>query len=543
MAVTYHDKNYLVIDDFGEFRRSVKGIVQQLGGLNIDMAATATEAMEMCAKKRYDIVLSDYNLGDGQDGQQLFELLLHSKRVRTTTIYIMITAENTQAMVMGAIEHQPDAYLTKPFNKAALQTRLEKLIERKEITRPIDKLIDSGDLDTTIEACDIELQQKSKLAPYCIKIKAEMLEKLGQHEAAGKIYAEACRERPVPWALLGMGRIMLAQGDSMAAKQHFQMVVKQLPMLLAAQDGLAHSLLIAGEKQQAQRVLVQAVALSPKAAPRQAKLGEVALTNSDLPTATRAFRQAVVQGRFSIHKQPDYYLQLAHCLTENMKGNHMDDKRAADEALRALQEMEDDYKGDKLIQLRSALMQASVNTKVKRPTDAAASLSKAKKLAEQQTQTLQPAVAIAVADQFCQFDEAEIAKDIIQRCAQMYGDDPSIQAKMAEIMNDLSLTATTDQAVQFNSEGIGLFQQNKLDEAAMIFRRAIALLPHNISIVLNTAQVLLELAKRRNFPAELIVECTECLDRAINMPPDDKRYPRFQSLMRQLNQSRLQAKA
>lgn len=36
----------------------------------------------------------------------------------------MVTAETSKEMVMGAREYQPDAYLTKPLNRAMLEKRL-----------------------------------------------------------------------------------------------------------------------------------------------------------------------------------------------------------------------------------------------------------------------------------------------------------------------------------------------------------------------------------------------------------------------------------
>jgi cytochrome c-type biogenesis protein CcmH/NrfG len=47
----------------------------------------------------------------------------------------------------------------------------------------------------------------------------------------------------------------------------------------------------------AQRVLEEAIRLSPLAVRRQALLGKLAMANEDFDTASRAYRQAVAQGR------------------------------------------------------------------------------------------------------------------------------------------------------------------------------------------------------------------------------------------------------
>ena len=57
----------------------------------------------------------------------------------------MVTAENTSDMVMGALEHQPDAYLSKPIPKTTLQTRLRRLMEKKAAFADICQALDAKD--------------------------------------------------------------------------------------------------------------------------------------------------------------------------------------------------------------------------------------------------------------------------------------------------------------------------------------------------------------------------------------------------------------
>ena len=71
----------------------------------------------MCSYKSYDIVLCDYNLGAGQDGQQLLEELRYRHKLKNTSLFVMITAESSRDMVLGALEYLPDDYLTKPITQ------------------------------------------------------------------------------------------------------------------------------------------------------------------------------------------------------------------------------------------------------------------------------------------------------------------------------------------------------------------------------------------------------------------------------------------
>ena len=108
-------------------------IDKKLGIKNIHNSSNAEDAMEMVTSEKYDVILCDYNLGDGQNGQQFYEELMHKNILDYGTIFIMVTAENTMDMVMAAVEYRPDAYLNKPFPNNVLINRLEKLLFKKEI--------------------------------------------------------------------------------------------------------------------------------------------------------------------------------------------------------------------------------------------------------------------------------------------------------------------------------------------------------------------------------------------------------------------------
>ena len=111
------------------------------GAQYIDDVANAEDALEKLIEQHYDVILCDYNLGEGRNGQQLLEEVMHRHIIPYGTIYIMITAENTQAMVMAAVEYRPDGYLNKPFPKDLLIKRLETLLEGLDPGQGIRRLL------------------------------------------------------------------------------------------------------------------------------------------------------------------------------------------------------------------------------------------------------------------------------------------------------------------------------------------------------------------------------------------------------------------
>ncbi|MEJ2612913.1 MAG: response regulator, partial [Candidatus Thiodiazotropha sp.] len=148
------EKAFLVVDDFGDMRSMIKNILMACGGKEITLANNGAEAIARMEEKRFDIVLCDYNLGPGKDGQQVLEEAKHRCLIGLGCVFLMVTAENTREMVMGAVEYEPDSYLTKPFNKDLLKTRLEKLIIKKQDLLPVETALTHQNYNRAIQILD-----------------------------------------------------------------------------------------------------------------------------------------------------------------------------------------------------------------------------------------------------------------------------------------------------------------------------------------------------------------------------------------------------
>jgi hypothetical protein len=56
-----------------------------------------------------DFVLQDFHLDGKKNGQQVLEDLMSEKLISHEAVFVMVTAETSQAMVLSALEHEPDA--------------------------------------------------------------------------------------------------------------------------------------------------------------------------------------------------------------------------------------------------------------------------------------------------------------------------------------------------------------------------------------------------------------------------------------------------
>jgi len=209
MGVDLISKSYLVIDDFADMRSMLRSMLVAYGVTNIDMAANGKDALKLLAKKRYDVVLCDYNLGEGKDGQQLLEEGKEKGLIQYSTAFLMITAENTMEMVIGAVEYLPDDYLSKPFNKDMLRTRLEKVIIKKDDLHDVVKLLNKERYEDAIALCDEKLGKNPRNRTELLKLKAEILMESESYEEAAAIFDSVLAKRDAPWdARHGQGEFL-----------------------------------------------------------------------------------------------------------------------------------------------------------------------------------------------------------------------------------------------------------------------------------------------------------------------------------------------
>lgn len=121
--------NVLVVDDYQTMIRIIKNLLKQLGFNNVDEATDGSMAYEMVTKKKYGLVISDWNM-EPMSGLDFL------KKVRATADndniskvpFIMITAESKTENVIAAKQAGVNNYIVKPFNAETLKTKISSVI-------------------------------------------------------------------------------------------------------------------------------------------------------------------------------------------------------------------------------------------------------------------------------------------------------------------------------------------------------------------------------------------------------------------------------
>ena len=489
MAIDLSNKRFLIIDDFGDMRTMIRHMIESYGATEIDMASNGKEAVRLMTRHRYDIVLCDYNLGEGQDGQQILEEARHRRLIGLAALFIMITAENTSQMVMGAVEYYPDDYLSKPFNKLVLKTRLERLLARKGDLTEIDLALDRRNISDAIAYCEMNAVEGAPNRDELMRIKCELCLQTGDSAAVRTVCEQMLADRRIPWALMGLGKAQFMEGRLAEARETFQSIIDENQNHTEAYDWLARVMVKLGDSKRAQELLSEAAVLSPKAIRRQMMLGEVAMNNGDYAVAERAYRKAVVLGRNSVHKTPENYVKQSQAL------GHTSER----DALRVLREMRKEFPKDKVAQFSASLGEIDVYRKVGRDDDAATAFKEAVEAYQSLGEALPMGVELEMARACFMSGQEDMAVGIVSRIVGNHHDDPEMLTEVEAMFSSVGRESDGAQIVDrvrekiatLNNDGVRMAEEGRLDEAIELFQQALQDLPENKTINLNAAKVLL----------------------------------------------------
>ncbi len=116
----------LVVDDYKTMVRIIKNLLKQIGFENVDEASDGQEAFEMIKKKKYGLIISDWNM-EPVTGYELLQRVRGDEGVKGTP-FIMVTAESKTENVIAAKKAGVNNYIVKPFNAGTLKAKMSAVI-------------------------------------------------------------------------------------------------------------------------------------------------------------------------------------------------------------------------------------------------------------------------------------------------------------------------------------------------------------------------------------------------------------------------------
>ncbi|MGC8466796.1 MAG: chemotaxis response regulator CheY [Acidithiobacillus sp.] len=118
----------LVVDDFSTMRRIIRNLLRELGFTNFDEAEDGVQALQKLRLRRFDLVVSDWNMPNMQ-GIDLLRAIRADPVLRHTPV-LMVTAEAKRENILEAAQAGVNGYIVKPFNAETLREKLDAVFRR-----------------------------------------------------------------------------------------------------------------------------------------------------------------------------------------------------------------------------------------------------------------------------------------------------------------------------------------------------------------------------------------------------------------------------
>ena len=531
---TLQGKAILVVDDFPGMRSMLRGMLSAYGADDISDATNGEQAVKRMLDQTFDIVLCDYNLGEGKDGQQVLEEAKERELLPYSSIFIMTTAENSMEMVMGAAEYQPDDYLSKPFTKQVLQTRLKRLLARKSSLRKIASAMQRRDYTHALGLCEKQLALQPGNRFELLKLQGELSIKAQRFDAAAAAYAEVMRERELPWAKLGYGEALYHRERYEEARDTFEELIKAHPNYVFAYDWLARVYEKLDDLQKAQELLVEATEKSPKALLRQRALAEISQQNEDLDTAEAAYRRVMRLGKHSCYKSPTDYASLSRVYLQQSNDA---------EAAKTLSSMKKEFRGSGAgDRLHALVLEASLYRDMGQEDEARGSVAEAMKLFRDDPAALATPLAMDLARVCYGLALNEEGDEVVRHIVRNNHDDQDILEQVQRMMEGCGIgasaseliAATRDEVVALNNRGVELATQGALQDSIKLFAQAAEGMPENLVINLNAAQSLIMFMQRYGAVPEFLEQTQGYLLRAQSLNKPSQKQDKLQTAYRKL---------
>ncbi|MCX9156841.1 response regulator [Niveibacterium sp. 24ML] len=489
MAGKVEDLTVLVVENQSNMRTQLRNMLAMCGITKLEAAQSAGAAIRKLRDSSFDIILCEYHLGEGQDGQHFLEDIRHHHLIPLYTLFIMVTGERSYERVVGAAELAPNDYILKPFAPDLLRTRLERALNKREAFMPTWQLIEAGNAADAIAACQ---EGELKYPVFAIdfqRLHAELLITTGRAEEAQAVYEKVLARRAVPWANLGLAKALFMRKRYEEAETQLVGLLNESEQYLDAWDWLAKTREAVGALVEARQALERAAELSPHTLRRMRHIGEVALELGDLEAAERTLNDVVRKAKYSDFRDPEDHVKLVKAQLG---------VGAPDRATATLRDLDRSMQGLPKTELCKALSSAMVYTHQGEADKATEAAERAAGLLDARlgvSTNLKKDLAKVCIEHKLESQAADVVMDIMRHAA----DDSAVDGitKMLDSLGRADMGSSLAQQMKTEvrdmmGEGARMAQRGDFEGAVTHMLEAVRRMPGNTMVLYNAALALLK---------------------------------------------------
>jgi len=118
----------LIVDDFSTMRRIIRNLLKEIGYVNVDEAEDGQVALAKLRAHDFELVVSDLNMPN-MNGFELLRSIRADPGLKSLPV-LLVTAEAKKEDIITAAQAGASGYIVKPFTKATLEEKLNKIIAK-----------------------------------------------------------------------------------------------------------------------------------------------------------------------------------------------------------------------------------------------------------------------------------------------------------------------------------------------------------------------------------------------------------------------------
>lgn len=539
----FADKQVLIVEDQRPFLLLLKGLVNSMGATDVVTKSSAEQALSLCKKQKFDIVVCDLHLGaDKKNGFELIEELRTRRLLKPTSIFIIISADSTRPVVLGSIDRRPDDYLVKPFSQVQLKTRISRAWQKRQALSSVYEAIASKDTNKAIDECETLLSQDTPYKGACEQLLVELYWEIDAPKKAFDVIKGYRSGKPILWAQIALGKTYLKLAEHDNAIAMADLILKRNKFNADALDIMANAKDSQNQKEAAIAAIKQAIKISPFSLNRHFNACLIARGNDDYILASESSKAIWELSKRTIHQDSLHWCGFIRSLLD--VAEYTDDKKVKNryqqEALLALQRGKFDDSLQRIdsnfdINIFSHIVNARVNVLDGKMIDARRQLGISQLAIEKNYDS--PPTAYLPDSVKIMYDLGEY-EDAIRYQALVESEAISLDKNSEQLLLTESEKAQQNLAnyQKFNREGIQLYQQGQYEKSKSSFTLAQEFAPVNTGVALNLLQCLLQIISKSATPeTALLRECRRLYKLLDDMPLKSQYSEKYALLRRDLS--------
>lgn len=536
--MNFADKQVLIVEDQRPFLLLLRGLLNTMGASAVVTKSSAEQAIALCRKQKYDIIVADLHLGaDKKNGFELIEELRIRKLIKPSTIFLLISADSARPMVLGSIERRPDDYLVKPFSQAQLKTRITRSWKKRQFLQPVYAAIFEEDWNKAIDNAEHLASLSSPFQRSCEQLLVELYWQTNAPEKALDVLQPYTDGKPLLWAQIALGKTYLHMGNAEKAIATAESILQSNRFSPEAHDILAEAHDKLESHESAVSAIRTALKISPFSLPRHHAACQIAWHSKDYILAAESSKSIWDLTRHTVHQNIAHWCGYIRSILD--VAEYSEDKRTKNryqqEALLALQRgkyddaltrMTDDFDLD----IYEQVMTARVNAIDGKMLDARKHLAASQIAIDNKYDEYPIGFApdsVKVMFDLGEFDDAQSLLNTLKR--KSIALDPHSRELLRREEKNVSDKHTNYQ--QYNRKGINLYQQGQYEKAKDAFAAAQTFAPVNTGVALNLLQCLIKILDKKDKPEPTLVkECRQVYKLIEDMPLSSQHQEKLDAL-------------